>query len=585
MKIYNTNQIFNINFKGNEKPARIPVKASLDSFKISDPATAFELKAINIANLILSPNAEITDELFEKINKVIQLDPYKQELDQLSEQYIKDKTIKNKIALLEQEEKMLWQELEKPEIGLVRNFLETGFVCFDPEQEKEKMLPAITSLALNGLAKIQDSLRTLEEDYKENPNKLKILKKAHSRTNNDSHYSSHIKNMIGRINRHELYRKEKINPQNPYTTDFSKQVSEEDILKVRNKKEFPVSRNEALKFLALAKCEKIKDDIPEIILDNNAHKILRKTALWSAGRVQSDSSFMVLKMFAKNKEKDSELREMAIHSLALYNNKNNKPQIKEILNNIINENSELSELAQVLSDKLDRKFNKADHELNKLGLDENQKSEYKKTKKGYLTSQKDLNVQNKNLFDRALAPFSKALKKIVEKGSKAYILKDTATYIENAAVGKRHFMQDVTYSGAFLDSVTGVNHYLSDDKSNLIIHKSKINDISKENVLAHEFNHNFLRNLLDKQDTMKVKELYENAKKKDLFMDNYAAVNFSEYFAQGYEAYSTVYKPHIFMIENDSIENSRTNVKSTLKRKDPELFNFIEYCIKKYNKD
>ena len=107
-----------------------------------------------------------------------------------------------------------------------------------------------------------------------------------------------------------------------------------------------------------------------------------------------------------------------------------------------------------------------------------------------------------------------------------------------------------------------------------------------DNMLAHEFNHValFLAIQKDEKDFKKLLQLYNKAKDNDKFLDYYAAQDHLEYFAQGYEAYVSMYKPHKLLIRNNEFDQSKFHIRSTLKHKDPELYEFIEYCIKKYGK-
>ena len=56
-----------------------------------------------------------------------------------------------------------------------------------------------------------------------------------------------------------------------------------------------------------------------------------------------------------------------------------------------------------------------------------------------------------------------------------------------------------------------------------------------------------------------------------------------EYFAQGIDAYLKPYIPHINLIDIDSFLDREANTKSSLKRKDPELFKLIDALYKEYN--
>ena len=90
--------------------------------------------------------------------------------------------------------------------------------------------------------------------------------------------------------------------------------------------------------------------------------------------------------------------------------------------------------------------------------------------------------------------------------------------------------------------------------------------------------------MLDQDDKKTLNNIYKQAKAADKCLDCYAALNEWEYFAQWYEAFCSVYKPHVLMIYNDDyLQGGGSHTRFTLKRKDPALYEFIEHCIKKYN--
>jgi hypothetical protein len=66
--------------------------------------------------------------------------------------------------------------------------------------------------------------------------------------------------------------------------------------------------------------------------------------------------------------------------------------------------------------------------------------------------------------------------------------------------------------------------------------------------------------------------LYANAKKKDLFLDDYAASRYTEYFAQGVEAYLSETKTDTWKYWK--------HTKKELEAKDPGLAAFIKSLLK-----
>ena len=101
------------------------------------------------------------------------------------------------------------------------------------------------------------------------------------------------------------------------------------------------------------------------------------------------------------------------------------------------------------------------------------------------------------------------------------------------------------------------------------------------NLFYHEFAHFILFSLLTDEEVIRLEQLYEIAKQKGLYLDDYAAVNPSEYFAQAFEAYFSVSKSSILRILQTMSYSYLTckyclHTKEDLEQKDPEMVAFIE---------
>jgi hypothetical protein len=166
-------------------------------------------------------------------------------------------------------------------------------------------------------------------------------------------------------------------------------------------------------------------------------------------------------------------------------------------------------------------------------------------------------------------PYKEALKRMVKNGAKLFITNDTVTGVKKILIGQRNG------DGRFWDSITGVNGGLIAVINNTELKKP-------DNGVAHEFKHAIHRNIVEYNDSIKLEELYNKAKKENKCLDSYASWNSNEYFAQGYEAYTSIYKPHANLIDSDNYKFIEFHTRSVLKRKDPELYDFIKYCTKKY---
>ncbi|HLW14298.1 MAG TPA: tetratricopeptide repeat protein [Flavobacteriaceae bacterium] len=96
----------------------------------------------------------------------------------------------------------------------------------------------------------------------------------------------------------------------------------------------------------------------------------------------------------------------------------------------------------------------------------------------------------------------------------------------------------------------------------------------ERNVLLHEYVHLFHMLVTTDEQNRKIRELYYNAMENDLTLDYYSQNNESEYFAQTYPAYFEEVKVH--PLDFKSINNT-----SDLKRKDPEMYAFLDDLVAK----
>jgi hypothetical protein len=577
--------------------SRVSFCGTEDSFvKTSDTQAEFEKDAKLYTEQMLE-TAQGSSLLLKKLKKS---DVNAIELNKLAEKYKKTLSLEDKKALLKHEEKILWQELEKPEIGVFRNIKEMKNARMN--LKPSEIIPVIKLSALMGLSRMRQAYDDLDIKFEDGAKKLEILQNVIRNTPDDSLYAFKIKerslnnalgvspdrtqlcDFLNYVIKNETNDKIK-NRAEKYL--YGRKYDETKLIESLNNDQIIIDQKKSIiKTLGMNYSEKLKEILPQIIKNENTDKDIKTAAIWAAGRCQSQKAFDLLYKITNNKdEKNPEQREMALHSLALYV-KNNKDQVKQTLHNVIAEKSDLSKLAQILLEKVEGRFNEKDHELDHLGFSEEDKKKFEESRKEYIQTHDDnLNIQQTNWVDRALAPLAAALEKIAQNGSKAHIQKDTYTLIFPENAGKRNFVQNVEYGGDFNDSIMSANLSGPGMPSKIIVNENRLKLKTKANILAHEFNHNFLHDLLNKEDTKTLNELYEKAKAGEKCLDDYAALNVYEYFAQGYEAYCTVYKPHSAMIDNDDyVLGGRCHVQSTLKRKDPELYDFIEHCIKKYNK-
>ena len=94
-------------------------------------------------------------------------------------------------------------------------------------------------------------------------------------------------------------------------------------------------------------------------------------------------------------------------------------------------------------------------------------------------------------------------------------------------------------------------------------------------VSYHEFAHFIHLSALGSEDVNQIHNLYAQAARREAFLDDYAATNEFEYFAQGVEAYLSKFKMDARSLAWVYWKSSGAD----LKKVDPELFLFIENLI------
>lgn len=509
------------------------------------------------------------------------------ELEALSDDYRCEPSLKNKEKVLKCEEKILWQELENPEIGLVRNY-----ISMHKAGISDNLMPAVKVSTINALQNTFSAYEMLGVKREENLNHIKLLENLVKNTPDDSPYSYNILRSA-------------LNIVDDITKDSSKIVKFSEKLKAKTNNEklkinaeklinehceydetkffnkflsldsSDYQKTGAIKRLAKEQSKKLTQYLPVIIKDKASPKEARRSAIWAAGKCKSDENFDLLLKIAKNKEQDLGEREMALHSLCQYL-RTKKPQIQETLTDVIDEKSDFSELAQILLEKTEGKHYRKNREI--LELSESEKAEYKEGLNNFVVLDSPLNIQQKNYLDRGFKPFWRKLNDLGNKITN-YIVNDTYTKIDKGSTGVRGFYENPEYGGEYDDSILGVTM----GKGDIIFSKGLLKYETRKNTAGHELAHSIHFNCLSKEDVSTLKSLYENAKSKDKFMDFYAAMDDYEYFAQGCEAYCNIYKPHAFLLQSYDYSSMRAHTRFTLMQKDPELYNFIKDCIKKYN--
>ena len=480
-----------------------------------------------------------------------QADKPMQELNLLAEKYKQTLSLDDKKELLDKERKILYQELNHPELTLARNYSDiSNLISTDTDKSTVKNL--IDNFNLTALLRIESMDKPFESEYSKR--KINTLNKLYNKTNENVFYGKENKTQLNHIKDWVKYYQD-----TPPTNTKIKPI--------RTLEDF----KDALINGGKADSPRIQKHINKILKNKNVNPEYKRLAVWGAGKFRSNKFFGIIKEIALDtKEKDIKLREFAIHSTALYL-KEKPDEVEAIMTSIERDKTIFAPLAKTINEKINGEYNKPQKALK--GLTRKEKQQYQSLKKRYLYSDTKLNIHSENMIDKALLFYKKVLGHFVNSRKKCIITQDTYTKIIPEKTGERCFTNGIFNSGDFYDSFSGISN-----RETIVINKRELNYFSHNAIMGHECAHT-LNRLFKNYDWNKLYKLYSNALDKDYVLDDYGKRNVFEYFAQGCEAYISEYKPHSTLLS----KHSATNTRYELLTKDPDLFKFVKYCLKKYH--
>jgi hypothetical protein len=317
----------------------------------------------------------------------------------------------------------------------------------------------------------------------------------------------------------------------------------------------------------------VKDIIYTLIKNPETDTDLKAVALWGAGMIKTDENFNLLSDFINSEsfegyglQQKNKLKEWALNAISEYADKKPK-EVTDFLQKAVLENTECTEIAQALLERIHYE-DKEDYFIKKYIPDENEQKEYKSLRNRYVKKIDQLSTEEKNFIDKTMLPFRKILGNLVENGLNIIFPNGTVTDEAKEYVGER------VGDGRFFDACCALIY----NKKNVVVSKELLF------LFPHEFNHSFLFNCLDKTDNTTLLNLYKKAIDENKCLDKYGAWNHIEYFAQGYNAFCYEYpnKFEVLPYVEDYNHDADSSIKSFLKQKDPDLYEFIKHCINKY---
>jgi tetratricopeptide (TPR) repeat protein len=174
----------------------------------------------------------------------------------------------------------------------------------------------------------------------------------------------------------------------------------------------------------------------------------------------------------------------------------------------------------------------------------------------------NLRPEEKNVLAAAVSPFAHLLPKLKHCGAKHYLLSLDRQLSDIPGYGG--LADRTTFDGRYYGSLRGVGGVATVTGIEALTTAAR----GGFNTVAHEFAHQIHNCALDASTRNRIEILFLNAKKEKRFLDYYAAANEWEYFAQGYEAFVSVYKR-----PNAGVTGRHT--REDLKKIDPDLFNLL----------
>lgn len=480
------------------------------------------------------------------------------QLDLLAQRYRQSLSIEDKAELLKHEREMLYEEVQKPELTLARYYPEITRMKFS-KQHKKNIEAYLTLFNLNGISRINSLDKPFEPELVEDEEE--IIKSVSKKVNNTSPINDRL----------ETYFKKFLECYSSVLRD-TKYLgnTKENILSLKENINQPELLKELLTKAKLDHNEKdeIKYLINNILNSENSDPEIFRYAVWGAGKYRSKEAFSKIKEIALDKnEKDIRKREFAIHSVARYL-REKTDDVHSIIENIENEDSIFAPLARIINDKINgRYYSQEDRELKYYGFNSKMKKHFKDIRDKFYKLEEKPSIKNKNALDRNLIPFYHLIDNLVNYGFRYYIQKDTYTKINTAGAGVRDFTQGPLNSGSYNDTYDGISNFAQ--KYNMM-NLRRIEDWTQNNVIAHENGHTYHHLMEDDYQTY-ILDLYKMALKENRTLDYYAAANEREYIAQGFEAFTSIYKPHTVLLDN----HPSTNTRYKLIAQDPLLYSFI----------
>ena len=464
-------------------------------------------------------------------------DTLQQQLNKLVKKYQKTLSIEDKVLILEKEREIIYQEIEDPNLTILRN-------DFDIDWSKGmiSVYEHVQSLNITALR----FLEPLKKPFSTKPSKDRIglLTKLYEALNSSPErnekaitdleevlliLSKKISNKpLGIISK--LKNDEQIDIKKFLHVDFEN-IKPESIESITRLLRTPVETK--------ADKDLYKTFVLKLLTTPNLQKDLKETAIWAAGVHKSDEAFDILKKICLTPNPHSyREKEFSLHSLARYVREKN--EVKSILGQIQESDPEYAPLAKILLEKCNGNYNCDNKNFSQIN--------------NLIKFSGDINAQQKNNIMRAHAKLNWLIPHFNKKGLEIKITKDTLTKFCPELAGERCSL------GHFFDS----SENTFPERNTIIITPDMLDSWMGDYALLHELGHYvneiFPFNKLLKKD-------FQKAKVNKNFITNYSRTNLDEFCAETFAQYHCHYKPHESILNDDCYSTVYA-----LRDKNPELY-------------
>ncbi len=176
---------------------------------------------------------------------------------------------------------------------------------------------------------------------------------------------------------------------------------------------------------------------------------------------------------------------------------------------------------------------------------------------------KKLDAKQQQVIDVAVAPLAGFLPTLANKRARHYLL----AFDERASEisGVEDVERERTADGRFFASLRGVGGRVTVSGLEYIDMAAR----AGYHTIAHEFAHQVQMIAMDRADLNAIHQLYVAAVRDNRALDYYAASDELEYFAQGYEAFTS-------LVKRPATGMTARHTRGELMARDPELYKFIE---------